>query len=49
MSDWRIENRYTIGFTTVLVLGLYALGAGGYSLFGLLLLLNLNYTIRNKD
>jgi hypothetical protein len=42
-----IENCVTLVATTVLVLGLYAMGAGGWSAGGMLLLLNLNYTGRS--
>ena len=37
-----LENIVTMICTTILVLGLYAMGAGGWSLFGLLLLMNMN-------
>lgn len=43
MSDWRKENVATMACTVALVLGLYALGAGGDSFLGLALLLNLNH------
>lgn len=39
----RTENAVTLACTTILVLGLYAMGAGGWSLFGLLFLFNINY------
>lgn len=37
-----IENMVTVASTTALVLGLYAMGAGGWSAGGLILLINLN-------
>jgi len=42
MSGRQKENIATLILTAVLVLGLYAMGAGGLSLWGLLPLLNLN-------
>lgn len=39
-----IENIVTIVAITVIVVGGFALGAGGWSLWGFLLLLNVNYT-----
>lgn len=43
MSDWRKENCITIICTTALILGLYALGAGGHSFWAFVLLMNINY------
>lgn len=37
-----IENIVTMTACAVIVVGLYALGAGGWSAFGFVLLLNLN-------
>jgi fatty acid desaturase len=44
MQGRQIENCVTVIATAALVLGAMALGAGGHSWWGLLLLLNLNYT-----
>jgi len=44
IQGWKIENCVTVIATAALVLGAMALGAGGHSWWGLLLLLNLNYT-----
>jgi membrane-bound ClpP family serine protease len=38
-----IENVATILGTTAIILGLYAMGAGGNCAWGALLMLNLNY------
>ena len=38
----RIENMVTLAATVSLTLGLYALGAGGWSFVGLVCLLNMN-------
>lgn len=43
MSEWRKENIYTMAICAALVFGLYFIGAGGHSFWGLLILLNLNY------
>jgi hypothetical protein len=37
-----IENVITMTLTATVVLGLYAMGAGGWSLCGFLLMLNMN-------
>ena len=37
-----IENVFTLIVMATLIIALYVLGAGNYSLFGLLLLLNIN-------
>lgn len=43
MSKWYvIENSVTMVAMVALVLGLYSLGAGGWSLWGLVLMMNLN-------
>lgn len=42
MMRYVVENIATMVCTTALVLGLYAMGAGGYCLFGFVLLLNMN-------
>lgn len=47
MEPWRIENMITLGLTVVLVLGLYALSDSKHALWGLLLLLNVNF-IKSK-
>ncbi|WP_153260325.1 hypothetical protein [Comamonas testosteroni] len=44
MQEWQIGNCVTVIAIAALVLGAMALGAGGHSCWGLLLLLNLNYT-----
>ena len=46
MKWWQIENCITLICTVILALGLYAMGAGGYSLWAMLLLLNINYLKR---
>lgn len=43
MESWRIENCVTLVVTGVVVLGLYAMSGSWHSLWGLLLLLNMNY------
>lgn len=43
-----IENIATIVGTVALVLGLWWMGAGGWSFFGLLLMLNINYANRRS-
>lgn len=43
-----IENIATLIATAVIVVGLYWLGAGGWSFLGFLLLLNINYLTRRK-
>lgn len=42
MDGKRIENCLTIIGTVALVLGLYALGAGGHAGWGFLLMANMN-------
>jgi hypothetical protein len=44
-----IENIVTMVATAALVLGLYAMGAGGYAFFGLLLLTNINTSYQSKE
>lgn len=48
MSDWQKENVATMAISAALVLGLYAMGAGGNSFWGLSLLLNLSYPKSEK-
>lgn len=43
MSEWRKENIVTMICTMTTILGTYALGAGGYSFWALLFLMNINY------
>lgn len=43
-----LENVITIAVCSILVLGLYYMGAGGYSFMGLAVLLNIT-TLRTKD
>lgn len=43
-----IENVITTIFCSILVLGLFYMGAGGYSFLGLLMLLNIT-TIKGKN
>lgn len=50
-SQWRwayVENIATLVAMVALILGLWWLGAGGWSLWGLLLLLNMNSS-RSRD
>lgn len=42
MEGWRLENVAVYVCTTALVLGLYAMGMGGQSFWGMLLLLWVN-------
>jgi hypothetical protein len=52
MRVWRwvvIENIATIAGMVALILGLYAMGAGGWSLWGFVLLANLNSVRREKE
>ena len=44
-----IENIVTICATAAVVLGGLALGGGGWSFLGLLLMLNINYRKRARD
>ena len=45
-----IENVFTMTIMATLIIALYVLGAGKYSLFGLLLLLNINaITTRGRN
>ena len=48
LESYRVENIATMICSTVLVLGLWFGGAGLHSLWGLLLLLNLNYVKHTK-
>lgn len=48
MRGWQIENFVTMAITAVLILGLYYMSHSMHSLWGLLLLLNLNYPINPK-
>lgn len=43
MTDWRIENIVIYMCTTVLVLGLYSMSESFHSLWGLLMLMYVNY------
>lgn len=43
-----IENCITLLITAALILGLYKMGAGGWSFWGLVLLMNINYYPRAK-
>jgi hypothetical protein len=44
MTGAAVENIVTIIVTAILVLGLYWMGAGGWSFLGLLVLANMNQT-----
>ena len=48
MSNMWMENCITLICCTAIVLGLYAMGAGGWSFLGLLLLGNINYVKSRK-
>lgn len=49
MTNWQIaENMVTMACSAVVILGLYALGAGLDCLWGLLFLLNLAYPVSKK-
>jgi len=48
MSAYMQENVATMAISAALTLGLYWLGAGNHSFWGLVLLLNLNYVRRGK-
>ena len=43
---WWIENIVTVIAITAIVLGLYAMGAGGFSAVGFILFFNLNMSSR---
>ena len=49
MKWWQIENYITMACTVILVLGLYAMGAGGHAFWAMLLLLNINYLQKKRD
>lgn len=49
MTSWQIENYVTLVCIVILVLGLYAMGAGGHSFWAMLLLLNMNYPREKKE
>lgn len=49
MPSWQIENCITLICIVILALGLYAMGAGGISLWAFLLLLNINYPQKKKE
>ena len=49
MPFWQIENCITLACIVILVLGLYAMGAGGLSFSAFLLLLNINFPVKNKE
>lgn len=49
MKWWQIENYITLVCTVILVLGLYAMGAGGYSFWAMLLLMNIIYPLKKKE
>lgn len=42
MESYQIENCVTMACSAAIVIGLYALGAGAHSFWGLSLLLNIN-------
>ena len=42
MTDWRIENCVTMICAVALVLGLFAMSGSWHSLWGLLVMFNLN-------
>jgi hypothetical protein len=44
-----IENMVTVASTAALVLGLYAMGAGGWAAGGFLLLINMNTSYQVKE
>lgn len=48
MQDWRIENIVTILGTVALVLGLYWMSHSFHALWGLLLMLNINYASKSN-
>lgn len=43
-----IENMVTVASTAALILGLYAMGAGGWAAGGFLLLINMNTSYRES-
>lgn len=43
MVAWQIENCVTLVCTVALVLGLYAMSGSWHALWGLILMLNINY------
>ena len=49
MKWWQIENCITLACIVILVLGLYAMGAGGHSFWAMLLLLNINFPLKKKE
>ena len=49
MSSWQIENCITLACILILVLGLYAMGAGGHSFWAMLLLLNINSPTKKRE
>lgn len=49
MPSWQIENCITQACIVILVLGLYAMGAGGHSFWAMLLLLNINYPTKKRE
>ena len=48
MKWWQIENCITLACIVILVLGLYAMGAGRNSFWAMLLLLNINYQRKTR-
>ena len=48
METWRIENIWTLAICGATMVGLYAFGAGGYSFWALLMLLNISYLSRSN-
>ena len=48
MPSWQIENCITLACIVILALGLYAMGAGGYAFWAMLLLLNINYVEKRR-
>ena len=49
MKWWQIENYITLACIVILVLGLYAMGAGGHSFWAIVLLLNINFPLKKKE
>lgn len=49
MKWWQIENCITLSCIVILVLGLYAMGAGGHSFWAMLLLLNINCLSNKRE
>lgn len=49
MQSWQIENYITLTCTVILVLGLYAMGAGGHAFWAMLMLLKINVPLKKRD